>query len=207
MARSSSVCPGATWGCLTAVFTGSQAVANPLWGLLGDRAGHKIVLVGAAVLHDAGCAGALLTPWPIGMYVVFALTAQRNAADSVSAQNVVMEFAAPDERPTYVGLSNTLQGSGARPGPDHRGLLATVLGYRGMFPVAIVLAAVGGVMLALWFGTRATCRKSTRSRACRHASSPQADGRPANGAVSAVGAVNIARIIVAVFEVCAPVLC
>ncbi len=137
-------------GLLTAVFTGSQAVANPLWGLLGDRAGHKVVLVGAAFCMMLATGVALITPVAAGMYVVFALNGAAWAADSVSAQNVVMEFAAPDERPTYIGLSNTLQAPARALAPIIGGLLATVLGYRGMFPVAILLAGVGGLMLALW---------------------------------------------------------
>jgi MFS family permease len=137
-------------GIMTAILAGSQAVMNPLWGLLGDRAGHKIVLCAAAFAMLAATAATALAVSPAGIYLAFALLGVAMAADSVSAMNIIMEFGAPQDRPTYIGLSNTLLAPGRSLAPIIGGILATVVGYGGMFAVAMVLAGAGGLLLALW---------------------------------------------------------
>ena len=47
-------------GLLTAVLVGTQAVLNPLCGLLADRAGHKVVLDSSALFSVLASSGALL---------------------------------------------------------------------------------------------------------------------------------------------------
>ena len=66
------------------------------------------------------------------------------AGDSVSGMNIILEFCAPEDRPTYIGLTNTLLA------PLFGGWLATWAGYREMFVVALVVAALGGGLLTLW---------------------------------------------------------
>ena len=141
---------GAQVGLLTAILTGSQAVTNPLWGMLADRVGHKAVLCGGAFSMVLASAAALVAGAPAGMYVAFALMGLSYAAESVSGQTIVMEFASPHDRPTYVGLTNTLLAPCRTLGPIIGGILATWLGYRGMFPFAVLLAAAGGVLMMLW---------------------------------------------------------
>ena len=51
---------GTEVGLLTATLAGSQAVMNPVWGILGDRAGNKIVLTWAAFCMLLATAGGAL---------------------------------------------------------------------------------------------------------------------------------------------------
>ena len=107
-------------GLLTAVLVGTQAVLNPLCGLLADRVGHKTVLAGAAffvavaplsalvVGRAAGAgeaAGAVISPFavgtvPIGLVITFVLLGTFLAADHTSSLPIILEFSAPEDRPT-----------------------------------------------------------------------------------------------------------
>ena len=141
---------GAQVGALTALLAGSQAVMNPLWGLVADRVGHKLVLVAATFCILLATASALLIPSPAALYVAFIFYGASMAAEQVSAPNIVLEFGSDHNRPTYIGLTNTLLAPARTVAPIIGGILATAAGYRGMFGVAIILAAIGGAMMLFW---------------------------------------------------------
>jgi MFS family permease len=141
---------GAQVGLLTAVLAGSQAVFNLGWGVIADRVGHKLVLVAATFATMFATASALLIPSPMALYVAFVFYGAAMAAEQVSAPNIVLEFGTDANRPTYIGLTNTLLAPARTLAPIIGGVLATYAGYRGMFGVATVLAAVGGLLLLLW---------------------------------------------------------
>ncbi len=137
-------------GMLTAILAGSQAVMNPLWGLVADRTGHKLVLVVATLSMLLATASALIIPSPIAIYVAFIFYGSAMAAEQVSGPNIVLEFGTDADRPTYIGLTNTLLAPARTAAPLIGGALATVAGYQGMFGVAIALAAIGVTMLQFW---------------------------------------------------------
>ncbi len=135
---------------LTAILTGSQAIMNVVLGLIGDRKGHKLVLAaGSSALSLAALVAALASS-PEWLWVTFALLGISTAASSVSNLNIVLEFCAPEDRPTYVGLTNTLVAPVSIAAPLIGGVLATLAGYRSLFVVAAVCAAVGAALMALW---------------------------------------------------------
>ena len=146
-------------GVLTAILVGSQAVMNVLWGVVADRKGHKVVLCGAALfmalaamaasaatgLGAADVAG-LSIAW---LVATFALLGASMSGNAVSRMNIILEFCAPEDRPTYIGLTNTLLAP-AMLAPVIGGWLATWAGYRGMFAVSVALSLLGGALLAWW---------------------------------------------------------
>jgi MFS family permease len=136
-------------GTLTAILVGSQAAMNVVWGLIADRMGHKVVLVGGALAMAAAAVMVLWAPSTIGLGVAFALLGLSLSAEAVSHMNIILEFCAAEDRPTYIGLTNTLLAPGML-APVLGGWLATWGGYRGLFGTAIVFSLVGGVLLALW---------------------------------------------------------
>jgi MFS family permease len=137
-------------GTLTAVLVGAQAVMNFLWGLVADRRGHKAVLCGAAF----SMALAALVGWTASssafLVATFGLLGVSTSGDSVSGINIILEFCEPEDRPTYIGLTNTLLAPGTALSPLLGGWLATWAGYRGMFVAALLIASMGGALLALW---------------------------------------------------------
>jgi MFS family permease len=157
---------GAEAGVLTAILVGSQALWNLLWGLLGDQKGHKIVLVGSTFAMALAALAAVLAQSAIVMWLVFFLVGVALAGDSVSGLNIILEFCEPEDRPTYIGLTNTLLSPVKTLSPLIGGWLATWLGYPPMFVVAVVVTVVGTLMLQGWV------------KEPRHAASPNAKTLP-----------------------------
>lgn len=157
-------------GLLTAVLVGTQAVLNPLCGLLADRVGHKTVLAGAAffvavaplsalVIGRAAAAGAtagaVISPYalgtvPIGLVITFVLLGTFLAADHTSSLPIILEFSAPEDRPTYIGLTNTLLAPILIGAPILGGWLAGALGYAALFSVALVVGVMALVLMVFW---------------------------------------------------------
>jgi MFS family permease len=137
-------------GYLTATLAASQAVTNLFWGILGDRAGHKLVLAGAAFCALGATLLALAAGSPLTFYMAFAFLGASASADSVGGMNIALEFGTAADRPTYIGLANTLLAPARSLAPILGGALATVAGYPSMFSVACVLAGLGGLMMVGW---------------------------------------------------------
>jgi MFS family permease len=137
-------------GTLTAILVGTQAVMNLAWGLLADRVGHKIVLSAAAAAMALTALVGWLASSPAWLMATFALLAIAMSAESVSQMNIILEFCAPEDRPTYIGLTNTLLAPAKTLGPILGGALATWLSYRGMFAVAAVVSILGALLLLTW---------------------------------------------------------
>ena len=168
-------------GLLTAILVGTQAVLHPMWGLLADRVGHKIVLAAAAFfvvlaplsalivggpggwnlwsLQNAGAVGleggavASASIWgtvPFGLLLTFVFLGSYLAADHTSSLNIILEFSAPQDRPTYIGLTNTILAPILIGAPILGGWLAGALGYSAMFSVALLVGVVALILMVFW---------------------------------------------------------
>jgi MFS family permease len=127
-----------------------QAAANLLFGTLADQKGHKLVLE-LSILAAALAVGlASVAPAPAWCHIVFALMGTSTAGFILSGIMIVFEFCAPDERPTYIGLSNTVTGVAAGVAPMIGGWLASAAGYRIVFVVASVVGLMGYSLLRWW---------------------------------------------------------
>lgn len=141
---------GATIGLLTATLVATQAVMSLVWGVVGDRMGHKVVLTGAAFLVTLAALNTLLAPNQTWLVLSFAFLGASSSGDAVSGLNIILEFAAPEDRPTYIGLTNTLLAPAIVLAPILGGWLATVAGFPALLCIAAAVAAVGGLLLAVW---------------------------------------------------------
>ena len=132
-------------GTFTTVLLAGQMAGNMVFGLLADRAGHRLVIIAGVAAGAAANVAALASP-SLGVFsVVFALAGVQSAAINVSGLNVLLEFApSVDERPTYIGLGTTLLAPVVFGAPLAAGLVADALG----FP-AIFAAAAGGGLIGL----------------------------------------------------------
>jgi MFS family permease len=106
--------------------------------------------VGEAAATALAALVACLAGSPAWLWVTFGLLGVAIAAGSVSGPNIILEFCAPEDRPTYIGLTNTILAPVATLGPIIGGWLATWAGYRVMFGGAACLALAGGVLMAIW---------------------------------------------------------
>ena len=141
---------GAEVGGLTALLVGVQAVLNLALGAIGDRYGHKIVLTAGALATALAALTALVWQAPAALWVVFVLLGAALAADSVSGFSIIVEFGSAEDRPTYIGLTNTLMAPARSLAPILGGWLAASLGYSWLFAAALVASAGGALMMGWW---------------------------------------------------------
>jgi MFS family permease len=129
-------------GVFTTVLLVGEILGTIVLGWLGDRAGHRRVVIIGMVAMLAGNLLAIAAPSLEAFRVVFALQGLQMAALHVSGLNILLEFApAVGERPTYVGLGNTLTAPVAFAAPLAAGLLADATGFAAVF----LAAALGGL--------------------------------------------------------------
>lgn len=133
-----------TAGFLTAALTVSQTVANVAMGWLGDRFGHRAMLIAgsfAATLSALLAWGAQSIAW---LYPVFILAGLANVAYWTIGMAITVEFGDEATRPTYIGLSNTLAAPFTILAPLLGGLIADRFGFQTTF----MASAVGGLVIA-----------------------------------------------------------
>lgn len=141
---------GTQIGLLTAALIGSQAVMSLAWGVLGDRAGHKIVLALAATCLTGATLVTLLAPSWQWLALSFMFLGAYFSADWVSSLNIILEFCEPADRPTYIGLTNTLLALPVVLAPLLGGWLATVIGFTGLMIIATIVAGCGTLLMVFW---------------------------------------------------------
>lgn len=141
---------GGEVGGLTALLVGTQAVMNLVWGAIGDRRGHKLVLAWASFFLMCAALLLLLAPVEAALWAAFILVGIALAGDSVSGFSIIVEFCAAEDRPTYIGLTNTLLAPLRTLAPIFGGWLATWLGFPALFLAAAAMAGLGGLLLAGW---------------------------------------------------------
>ena len=141
---------GAEVGWLTSVLVGSQTVMNLLLGSLGDRKGHKIVLTIGALGGGLAALSVLLGQGKEMIYLTFILLGAAMAAENVSSLNIILEFCSSEDRPTYIGLTNTLLAPTRAAAPLIGGWLATWQGYPVLFLGAVLCSVAGAALIGGW---------------------------------------------------------
>jgi sugar phosphate permease len=134
-------------GAFTTLLLGGQVAGNLGLGWLADRVGHRAVLMlglGALALGNVVAAGAQSVR---ALEPVFALLGVYYASIHISARTILLELAREEERPTYIGLSNTLLAPLTFSAPIAAGLMADRLGFPLIFAAAAAMAAVGIALL------------------------------------------------------------
>jgi len=136
-------------GLFTALYMGGQTFTNVLWGLLGDRYGHKKVLQLGAILELSTSALAAIASSASTYGLVFLLHGASLSALTVSGMSIVLEFSTPEKRPIYVGLVNTLRSPFQALAPLLGGALADVVPFRTIFLTGAAIMAMGLTLLLL----------------------------------------------------------
>jgi MFS family permease len=141
--------PAAQAGVFTALLVAGHAAGTLGLGWLADHAGHRLVLLVGVGATLAASVVALAAGSLAAFQVVFVLAGLHTAAVSVSALNVLLEFApTQDARPTYIGLGSTAVAPVAFATPLVAGVMADAFGFRAVFVVALIASLVGLLMLA-----------------------------------------------------------
>jgi MFS family permease len=136
-----------TAGIMTSILLVSQMAANPLLGWLADRWSKKWVFVLGALSATLSPIVAVLAPSLEWFYLVFILEALANVAFWTIGIALTLEFGTEAERPTYVGMANTLIAPSAVLAPLFGGWLADVAGYSATF----LFASAAGLATVIVF--------------------------------------------------------
>lgn len=134
-------------GLMTSVLMITQVVMNPLLGGLSDIWSRKWVLVLGSFSAAASAILALLIKDPILFYLVFILTGIAATAFWTIGITISLEFGDETQRPTYVGMANTLISPATILAPLVGGILADSFGYQSTFITSAVLALLSSLIL------------------------------------------------------------
>ena len=133
-----------TAGLLTAALTLTQTMANAVMGWLGDRLGHRLMLIAGSVAITLSSLLAWGAPSLNWMYLAFILSGLANVAYWTIGMAITTEFGTEETRPTYIGLSNTLVAPFTIIAPLLGGWIADTAGFQTTFMVS----GVGGLVIA-----------------------------------------------------------
>lgn len=123
------------------------AVSNLFFGFLSDRKGHKLNLEICTALSVLSLILALVAPSPWWFFLIFFLRGAVNAGTFISGISIVYEFTDAENRPTYIGLANTIPGVAAAFAPLIGGWLVGSISYQTMFIIAASIGAICWVLL------------------------------------------------------------
>lgn len=93
---------------MTSVLLVSQTISSTFIGWIGDRWGHRRVLVFGNLATALSIVIALTAPDASWFYLVFALTGLVNATRWSAIMSITVQFSSVAERPIYIGMANTL---------------------------------------------------------------------------------------------------
>jgi MFS family permease len=90
---------------------------------------------------------AIIAPSPWWFFPIFFLRGAVNAGTFISGISIVYEFTDAENRPTYIGLANTIPGVVMSVAPLIGGWLAGAISYRIMFILSAIIGAVSWFVL------------------------------------------------------------
>ncbi len=131
-----------TVGVLTSAMMIAQVIFNPLLGWVADRWSRKGVLEIGALAIFFSAMMARFAPSVAWMYPAVILAAVANTAFWTITLAMTLQFGADHERPTYVGMANTLIAPATMVAPLVGGWLADAQGY----PSTFLVSAIAGLV-------------------------------------------------------------
>jgi MFS family permease len=128
------------------------ALANLFFGFFSDRKGHKLSLEICMLLNVLSLGLAIVAPSPLWFFPIFFLRGAINAGTFISGISIVYEFTDAENRPTYIGLANTIPGIAGSIAPLIGGWLAGAVSYQAMFILSTLIGAISWALMR--FGVR-----------------------------------------------------
>jgi len=135
-----------TAGYLTATLTIAQTVANAGMGWLGDRVGHRLMLIIGAGAATLSSLLAWLAPSLAWFFPIFALSGFANVSIWTNGMTMTVDFSGENERPFYIGLAQLLTAPATIIAPLIGGRIADTQGFVSTFAWSTLLSIV---MLAI----------------------------------------------------------
>ena len=136
-------------GIMTSILLITQVVANPLLGRLSDKWSRKWVLVIGSLSSAVSALLALVIKDSNLFAIPFILFGIAATAFWTIGITISLEFGEEIQRPTYVGMANTLISPATILAPLIGGILADSLGYPVTFITSAILALISTVILVV----------------------------------------------------------
>ena len=131
-----------TAGFLTATLTISQTVANAGMGWLGDKFGHRSMLILGAVAAASSSFLAWYAPSLSWFFPIFILSGFANVSIWTNGMTMATTFSGEEERPFYIGLAQTLTAPATMIAPLIGGWVADTQGFDITFALSTILSIV-----------------------------------------------------------------
>lgn len=131
-----------TAGFLTATLTISQTVANAGMGWLGDRIGHRAMLIIGACAAMFSSLLAWIAPSLAWFFPIFILTGFANVSIWTNGMTMTVDFSGEVDRPFYIGLAQTLTAPATIIAPLIGGWIADSQGFIVTFALSTALSMV-----------------------------------------------------------------
>ena len=122
-------------------------LANLFFGFLSDRKGHKLSLEISLLLSVITLGLAIFAPSPLWFFPIFFLRGAVMAGTFISGISIVYEFTDAENRPTYIGLANTIPGFAGAIAPLIGGWLAGTINYQVMFTLSAIIGMISWALL------------------------------------------------------------
>lgn len=139
-----------TVGIMTSILLITQTVANPLLGWLADHWSRKWVLALGSFCTVLSAVFAIIVQDSGWFALVFILCGIANTAYWTIGMTIALEFGNELEKPTYVGMSNTLIAPATILAPVLGGLLADLFGYQLTFVTSAIFATITLLLIVLF---------------------------------------------------------
>jgi MFS family permease len=131
-----------TAGFLTATLTISQTISNAVMGWLGDKFGHRLMLITGAIAALLSSLLAWAAPSINWFYPAFALAGLTYVAIWTIGMTMTVDFGTESDRPIYIGLSQTLTAPATILAPLLGGWIADTVGFIPTFSISSMLSVV-----------------------------------------------------------------
>ena len=138
-----------TAGFLTATLTIAQTVANAGMGWLGDKVGHRAMLIVGAAAATLSSFLAWMAPSLAWFFPIFILSGFANVSIWTNGMTMATTFSGEKERPFYIGLAQTLTAPATMIAPLFGGWVADTFGFTRTFSISAILSV--GMMAILLF--------------------------------------------------------
>ena len=150
-----------TAGYLTAALTISQTIANAGMGWMGDRVGHRAMLIIGAAAATLSSFLAWIAPSLAWFFPIFILSGFANVSIWTNGMTMTVDFSGENERPFYIGLAQTLTAPATIIAPLIGGWIADTQGFVITFALSTILSIV---MMAILFFLVKEPRKVAQAR-------------------------------------------
>lgn len=137
-----------TAGYLTATLTIAQTIANAGMGWLGDKIGHRAMLIVGAASATLSSLLAWIAPSLAWFFPIFILTGFANVSIWTNGMTMTVDFSNETERPFYIGLAQTLTAPATIIAPLIGGWIADSQGFVITFALSTLLSIM---MMAILF--------------------------------------------------------